>query len=186
MTKSHQQGLVLELRLILYGTHRDPLNTSLSKSAVHSRSSCYPGGSARGPLETACASEFQTLVLPTQTSSNPAPHCQHSHSARLPTHSRNRASSHSLAPSSMAADKCQHSATRNVPPPRGGDPAGAALPCVPPPSSRFSETLCPSSGPRGAVITSPPYGQTLAGPIKAQHRTGFSWSGRQELFLLWF
>lgn len=128
MTKSHQQGLVLELRLVLYGTHCDPLNTSLSKSAVCSRSSWPSRGLGQGPLETACASEFQTWCC--RLRPPPTQHLTASTATLLvcpPTPERKWASSHSLAPSSMTADKCQHSATRNVPPP--GETTLPALPC---------------------------------------------------------
>lgn len=111
ITKSYQQGLFSELRLVLYQIHCDPLNTSLSKSAVCSGNSWLSRGSPTGPIETVYASGFQTAF-------NPAPHHQHPATPLVcpPTPGRSRALSHSLAPSNMTADKCQCNTTCSSPP----------------------------------------------------------------------
>ena len=90
MTKSHQQGLLSELRLVLYGTHCDPLNTSFPKSAICLGTPGYPGGSPRGPIESLCVWIPDFCVAESDhlqpSTSPPAP----SHSACLPTHSRKK------------------------------------------------------------------------------------------------
>ena len=73
ITKSQQQGLFSELRLVLYRIHCDPLNTSLSKSAVCSGNSWLSRGSPTGPTETVCASGFQTAFNPGPRRQHPAP-----------------------------------------------------------------------------------------------------------------
>ena len=86
ITKSQQQGLFSELRLVLYRIHCDPLNTSLSKSAVCSGNSWLSRGSPTGPTETVCESGFQTA----------GPHRQHPATplACPPTPGRSRALAH--------------------------------------------------------------------------------------------
>lgn len=76
----------------LYGTHRDPLNTSYPR-VLFTQGAPAIQGLARGPRDSLCI--LNSRLWCCQLRPPPTQHLtrsQHSHSARLPTHSRNRAS----------------------------------------------------------------------------------------------
>lgn len=148
MTKSHQQGLVLELRLILYG-HTVTLKYIFIQECCSLKELLLSRGLGQGPRDSL---HLNSRLWCCQLRPPPTQHLTAS-TATCPACPPTPETGLRLTlwpPSSMAADKCQHSATRNVPPPGRRLLPVLPPPCVPPPSSRFSETLCPSSGPRGA------------------------------------
>ena len=66
-----------------------------------------------------------------------------------------------------------------------GDPGVPPGPTCPHSAPASRKRSFPARGPEELLSRDPQSAQTLAGPIKAWRGTGFSWSDRQELFLLW-